>query len=62
MSNQKVSSVLMTDPILIRMCLDDGSTFVTSEGEIKTANPQAPKLDDIVHDRQRRCDQPNLCG
>jgi general secretion pathway protein E len=48
MSNQKVSSVLMTDPILIRMCLDDGSTFVTSEGEIKTANPQAPKLDDIA--------------
>ncbi|WP_318419564.1 GspE/PulE family protein [Photobacterium leiognathi] len=48
MSKQEALSVLITDPALIRLCLDDGSTFVTSEGEIKTANPQAPKLDDIA--------------
>lgn len=40
-------SVLMNEAIC-RLCLDDGFTFVTREGEVRTADPKAsPKLDEI---------------
>ncbi|GIU42909.1 exonuclease SbcC [Shewanella sairae] len=40
---------ILMDPQLIQLCLDDGSSYVTIEGEVKTSDPKmAPKLDEIV--------------
>ena len=46
---ERTLSVMLVEPILVRLCLDDGFTFVTGDGEIRTANPKsATKLDEIV--------------
>lgn len=42
------NEVMITDKGLIRLCLDDGFTFVTVKGDIRTSNINAPKLDDIL--------------
>lgn len=41
-------NIYLSDKTLIRLCLDDGHTYVTSDGEIRTSNVHAPKLDEII--------------
>lgn len=44
---QASDDLLLSDKELVRLCLDDGRTFVTSKGEILTCSVDAPKLDAI---------------
>lgn len=49
MNNSSTNPAILLDAELIRLCLDDGTTYVTREGEIMSAAPKtAPKLDEIV--------------
>ncbi|MGL5472659.1 MAG: GspE/PulE family protein, partial [Shewanella sp.] len=49
MSNSSQNTAILMDAELIRLCLDDGTTYVSREGEIMSADPKsAPKLDEIV--------------
>ncbi|WP_394230516.1 GspE/PulE family protein [Shewanella colwelliana] len=49
LTSESEELTILLDPELTRLCLDDGFTFVTQDGEVKTANPKsAPKLDDIA--------------
>lgn len=49
MNNSSTNPAILLDVELIRLCLDDGTTYVTREGEIMSAAPKtAPKLDEIV--------------
>ncbi|PSU45769.1 type II secretion protein [Photobacterium frigidiphilum] len=55
---QVSDDVLLSDKALVRLCLDDGRTFVTSKGEILTCSVDAPKLDairDYVQTNQSLC-------
>ncbi|TFZ62426.1 type II secretion protein [Photobacterium damselae subsp. piscicida] len=43
-----MNHTVLQDPMITRLCLDDGYTCVTEHGEILSANPHSAKLDDII--------------
>ncbi|MCD9504068.1 ATPase, T2SS/T4P/T4SS family [Photobacterium toruni] len=43
-----MSHAVLRNDLITRLCLDDGHTCVTEQGEILNANAQSAKLDDII--------------